>query len=71
MNEFFINKVEQLKKKVPATNIDPLENLRQVFRNREYIFKLRPVSQEEVMHILMDLKNTKSTGMAWILLIPG
>ena len=66
MNEFFINKVAKLKAKIPATESDPLAKLREVFYNRQCVFKFRPVTQEEVMQIIKDLKNTKSSGMDFI-----
>ena len=66
MNEYFINKVAKLKNKIPDTQADPLAKLREVFQNRQCIFSLRPVSQEEILKIITDLKNTKSTGMDFI-----
>ena len=66
MNEFFIDKVVKLKRRIPDTESDPLAKLREVYQNRQCIFSLRPVTQDEVMKIITELKNTKSTGIDYI-----
>ena len=62
MNEFFINKVNQLRDRISVADSDPLENLREVLQDRNCTFSLKPVSPEEVNEIVSGLKNTKSTG---------
>ena len=57
MNNFFINKVRELRARIPYTVSDPLEKLREVFRNRNCTLVLRPVTPDEVSKIISNLKN--------------
>ena len=66
MNEFFINKVIQLRGRIHVADSDPVEKLREVLQDRHCTFSLKPVSPEEVSEIVAGLKNTKSTGMDFI-----
>ena len=66
MNEFFVSKIVKLQSRIPASNSDPTQKLREVFQNRGCIFSLRPVSPVEIEKIIVGLKNTKSTGMDYI-----
>ena len=66
MNEYFINKVTQLRGRIPAADSDPNTTLRQTLRNRQSTFTLQPVAPADVQKIMADLKNTKSTGMDYI-----
>ena len=66
MNNFFISKVENLKARIPASDSDPLEKLREVVKNRECTFTFRPVTPKEIGDIIAGLKNTKSTGIDFI-----
>ena len=66
MNNFFITKVRQLRSRIPATETDPLDKLRQVLRNRQCTFDLSPVTEDEVLKIISKLKNSKSTGTDFI-----
>ena len=66
MNNFFINKVRELRARIPNTESDPLEKMREVFRNRNCTLGLRPVTPDEVSKIISNLKNSKSTGSDFI-----
>ena len=66
MNEFFINKVNQLRDRISVADSDPLEKLREFLQDKNCTFSLKPVSPEEVNEIVTGLKNTKSTGMDFI-----
>ena len=66
MNEYFINKVLQLRERIPAAAADPMGTLREVLSNRQCTFTLKPVNPDEVKEIIAGLKNTKSTGMDYI-----
>ena len=66
MNEFFLSKIVKLQDRIPASNSDPTERLREVLQDRRCIFSLKPVSPEEVFKIMLGLKNSKSTGMDYI-----
>ena len=51
MNSFFINKVAQLREKIPQVDLDPHAKLREVFQNRGCEFKFKPAEPEEVLKI--------------------
>ena len=40
MNEFFINKVVNLRERIPAVATDPLSKLREVLRSRQSVFNI-------------------------------
>ena len=63
MNTFFIKKVKNLQKKLPPKKNDPLKHLRNSMKKRTCSFKFKPVSQDEVLEIVKNLKNSKSTGL--------
>ena len=66
MNNFFINKVRQLRARIPHTESDPLAKLKEMFRHRHCTLGLRPVTPDEVSKIISNLKNSKSTGSDFI-----
>ena len=63
MNNFFIDKVKNLQKKLPQNKNDPLKYLRNAMKKRKCSFKFSPVSQDQVLEIVKNLKNSKSTGL--------
>ena len=60
-NEFFINKVKQIRENLPYQVSDPLEKLRSLMKNRICSFSLQAVHPETVEKILTSLKNSKSS----------
>ena len=62
MNSYFVNKVRLLNDRIPETDEDPLQKLREAMRNRQCSFTLHAVSPNEVEKIVKGLKNSKSTG---------
>ena len=46
MNEFFINKVNQLRDRISVADSDPLEKLREFLQDKNCTFSLKPVSPE-------------------------
>ena len=66
MNSFFINKVAQLRQKIPQVDLDPHAKLREAFQNRRCKFKFEPVEPDEVLKIIKGLKNSKSSGVDFI-----
>ena len=66
MNDFFINKVRQLKSRIPHTEADPLYKLKDVMKDRHCTLSLRPVTPDEVSKIICNMKNSKSTGTDFI-----
>ena len=63
MNNFFANKIEHLKDNIPASTDDPCAKLREVMKDRICSFSFQPVGPDEVEKIVLNLKNTKSTGI--------
>ena len=63
MNEFFINKVLNLRANLPPSNMNPLELLRNLMKNRKCSFYLKPVDPDEIEKIISGLKSTKSCGL--------
>ena len=51
MNSFFVQKVQRLRGGIPDSPHDPLSKLREVMRERECKFSLRPVKPEEVLDL--------------------
>ena len=62
MNKFFIQKIENLKGKIPLANCDPLMYLKEAMANRSCTFKLNTVSILEIKKIVRGLKNSSATG---------
>ena len=63
MNQFFINKVERLRQGIPNNNTDPLQVLRESMSERTCSLAFRPVHPDEVLEIIRNLKNSKSSGL--------
>ena len=62
-NDFFINKVADIRRNLPPQVSDPLAKLKFLMRNRTCRFKLKAVHPETVEQILSNLKNSKSCGL--------
>ena len=62
MNNYFIEKVRNLRNNLPDTPEDPLELTRRIMSNRSSSFQLQPVHPEEIAKIISSLKSTKSCG---------
>ena len=63
MNEFFVNKVKDLRKKLPANPGDPLENIARLMRNRQSSFSLDQVHPDDISEIITAMKSTKTVGI--------
>ena len=63
LNRFFINKIKNLIKGIPKTDSDPLRKLKETMRNRECSFKLREITLEEGMKLILSSKNSTATGV--------
>ena len=61
-----MNKVAQLRLRIPRVDLDPLAKLRESLSDRECTFKFKPVSPDEVLKIITGLKNSKSSGIDYI-----
>ena len=62
MNSFFINKVRRLREGIPATALDPLWKLRESLKDRQCSLSFSAIHPDEVLKIIIGLKNSKSTG---------
>ena len=63
MNSFFVSKVQNLQNNLPNSDLNPLEQVEHLMRNRTCTFQLRPVHPDEVTKIINNLKSSKSSGM--------
>ena len=66
MNTFFIYKVNQLRQGIPDNNSDPLKILRETMSTRSCSFTMKPVHPDDILKIIINLKNSKSTGLDFI-----
>ena len=63
MNMFFIDKVKKLQKKIPTVVFNPLEKLRESMVNRQCVMSVQAVKPDDVLKIISNLKNSKSSGV--------
>ena len=61
-NEFFIEKVEQIRANLPQPLSDPLSKLRSLMTGRQCSFKLSMVNPDQVDSIISSLNNTTAFG---------
>ena len=66
MNRFFIGKVRSLRENIPTVATDPLKQLKQAMKNRKCRFKMKLVSSDEVLKLIMGLKTSSATGVDYI-----
>ena len=66
LNSFFINKVKGLRNSIPVVHDDPLAKLRESMNSRQCTFKMKQVTQEDVLKIINSLNNSSSTGVDFI-----
>ena len=63
-NDFFINKVEDLKRKINPTHVqDPLEKLAEKLKNIQTSLEFKTVSQKQMRNHLKKLSKKKSSGL--------
>ena len=63
MNSFFLKKVKKLRQNLPPPQNDPLENLKRLMATRTCNFSIKPVHPDDILEIVKNLKNSKSTGL--------
>ena len=63
MNEFFVNKVRNLRDNIPACMKNPLGRVQELMSGRNCSFKLKAVHPDEVLKIITNLKNSKTCGL--------
>ena len=52
-----------LRENIPESRTDPLKNLKNLVKNKNCSFSLKPVDQETISRIIANLKNAKSVGL--------
>ena len=62
-NQYFIDKVEQIRKELPPAVSDPLLKLRQLMSARKCEFTLQPVHPDQVLAIINNLSNSNAFGL--------
>ena len=63
MNQFFHQKVGNLRENIPASLTDPLDNVKKLMSNRTCSFSLKPVHPDVVGQIISNMKSSKSCGL--------
>ena len=66
MNQFFINKVRDLKISLGEPETNPLKNLQKLMAGRKCVFKLKPVHPDTVEKLITNLPNSGSVGLDYI-----
>ena len=63
MISFFVNKVENLRRNLPPSNLNPLDLVRKLMQKRTCSFKLHPVHPDQISKIINKMKSSKSCGI--------
>ena len=62
-NEFFVEKVQQIRSNMPPPLSDPLAKLKKLMKGRTCSFSLAPVHPDQVEKIIRSLNNSSSYGL--------
>ena len=63
MNEFFVNKVTNLRGSIPPCRKDPLDRVRNLMQSRNCSFSLRFAHPDDISKVIKNLKSSKSSGL--------
>ena len=63
INEFFVNKVRNLRNNLPVNNGDPLYLLRNLMQGRKCSFGLKTYHPDTVLKLISNLKSSSSCGL--------
>ena len=66
MNTFFTGKTRRLRNELPPPTSDPLQILKSMMEGKTSSFSLKAVHPDQVLKIIKELKNSKSTGIDYI-----
>jgi hypothetical protein len=66
LNNYFINKVKGLRASIPVVQTDALAKLRETMKNRQCSFRLKMLTEQQVLDIIQSLNNSSSTGVDFI-----
>ena len=64
MNKLFVSKVDKLRQSIPVNKL--LKLLKESMRSRACSFTMKAVHPDEVLEIIKNLKNSKSTGLDFL-----
>ena len=62
-NQYFVEKIENIRLNLPPAISDPLSKLKQIMGNRNCIFSLQPVHPDQVLDIISGLSNSNAYGL--------
>ena len=62
-NEYFLDKITNIRENLPPPTCDPLQKLKQLMRGNSCTFSLTPVHPDEVEKIIAALSNSSSFGL--------
>ena len=63
MNNFFVTKVQNLRRNIPISNLNPLDLVRKLMQRRECSLNLQPVHPDVISKIIDKMKSSKSCGI--------
>ena len=63
MNDFFVQKVNELRARIPACRVDPLDRVKLAMKDRNCSLQLKAVHPEEVSKIIKGMKTSKTCGL--------
>ena len=66
MNRFFLDKIKNLRNGIPPPTEDPVKKLREAMRGKICSFSMKEVTVDEVVKLILKLKNSSSTGVDFI-----
>ena len=62
-NEFFLSKIDIIRRNLPPPSCDPLQTLKKIMNGRTCNFSLSPAHPEEVKKVVKNLSNSSSFGL--------
>ena len=61
--EQLVDKIRRLRASIPRVFSDPLARMKEAMLNRQCSFKVKPVSEADVLKLITNLKNSSATGV--------
>ena len=66
MNNFFVNKVNDLRARIPPCRNSPLDRVRKLMEKRTCKFELQTVHPDVISEVIKNMKSSKSCGIDFI-----
>ena len=66
MNNFFVQKVKTIQNNLSPPKFDPISTVRKLMQNKNCQFNLQAVHPDDILKIISNLKNSKSSGVDYI-----